>query len=196
MVSFVRKPHGRPTFDGANINFMGFFASHSTCLERGSGKVREAAATVRTKQPKVTHVKPSQALKSLHPLKENPASLQPIGVYQPTGNTLLSGISDFDGALPRVFTAIALLHQVLHAASKYVFFTLSNLSTIDLIQKKARILGIGRHRRNHTRGTIANEEMRGWSERAAGLPPGLSFKNVGPSCSADIRGDGAKQKEG
>ena len=108
------------------------FASHSTLSERGSGKAREGVETFQTMRPKVVHVNPSQALESLHTLKENPGSLQAIGVYQ--HGKLSSRIADFDGAVrenltdvkatlgngapPRAFTAIALLHQSLNLARR------------------------------------------------------------------------------
>ena len=107
-------------------------AAHSTRSERGFGEVGERVDTVWTKRPKVIYVNPSQALESLYALRENPGSLQAIGVYQ--HGRLSSRLSDLDGAvrenlteakatpgndiLPRAFTAIALLRQSLNLARR------------------------------------------------------------------------------
>lgn len=108
------------------------FVSPLTSSEPGSGKVGEGGETVWTKRPKVIYVNPPQALGSLYALKQNPGSLQAIGVYQ--HGRLSSRISDFDSAVhenltevkailgndasPRAFTSIALLRQSLSLARK------------------------------------------------------------------------------
>ena len=107
------------------------FTSHSPRPERGS---RQAEETMWTRLPKFVYVNPSQALESLHTLKENPTSLQAIGGYQ--HGKLSSRISDFDSvirenlteakvtlgrdALPQAFTAAALLHRSLNLARRSI----------------------------------------------------------------------------
>jgi hypothetical protein len=107
-------------------------APRSTGSEHGSGEVREGVETVWTKRPKVIHVNPLQALESLQALREDPGSLQAIGVYQ--HGKLSSRLSDLDSAvrenltetkatlgndaLPRAFTAITLLRRSLNIARR------------------------------------------------------------------------------
>ena len=92
----------------------------------------EGTETIWTKFPKVVYVNPSQALESLHTLKQNPTSLQAIGEYQ--HGKLSSHISDLDSVIretlteakttlgedagPHAFTAIALLHRSLNLARR------------------------------------------------------------------------------
>lgn len=126
------------------------FASRSTRSKPGFGKDKE---TVWTNRPKVVHVNPSQALSSLHTLKDNPGSLRAIEVYQ--YGKLSSRVADFDcavrenltrakatlgnGASPRAFTSIALLHQSLNLARRSLDHSLQEVD--DLVCGIGELLG-------------------------------------------------------